>query len=186
MEPAALALASSAVAGWEVPTVLVQSWLVVRPGAADRAHLLHCDLRRLDRGAAAGTDWEWADWALLAVVAPQLQALARARAGATTSAPTSAPTGRGLECAPRMSRASTCPVHSSAPSTLHVSHTVNRSGVPQGCKAPRGWRVRSRGWRVTYAQVVGRSRVEAHTGMSCIGNPPLVRHIHLNVALPDR
>ena len=135
MEPAALALAASAqaVAGWEEPTVLEQSGLVVRPGPADQAHLLHCELRRLDRGAAAGTDWEWADWALLAVVAPQLQALARACAGAT-----SAPTGRGRECAPRMSRASTCPVHSSAPSTLHVSHTVNRSGVPQGCKVPRG------------------------------------------------
>ena len=129
MEPAALALAASAqaVAGWEEPTVLEQSWLLVRPGAADRA------LRRLDRGAAPGPDWEWADWALLAVVAPQVQALARACAGAT-----SAPTGRGRECAPRMSRASTCPVHSSAPSTLHVSHTVNRSGVPQGCKVPRG------------------------------------------------
>ena len=134
MEPAALALASSAVAGWEVPTVLVQSWLVVRPGAADRAHLLH----RLDRGVAAGPDWEWADSALLAVVAPQLQALARARAGATTSAPTSAPTGRGLECAPRMSRASTCPVHSSASSTLQVSHTVKPKRSSPRLQRPEG------------------------------------------------
>ena len=65
------------------------------------------------------------------------------------------------------------------------SHCEPKRSSPR-LQGPEGWRVRSRGWRVTYAQVVGRSRVEAHTGMSCIGNPPLVRHIRLNVALPDR